>query len=71
MKWSGCGVAEAVRCVTENIADFMGEKEKGKLEEGRWADLVVLDDAEGLEAVSTWIKGRKVWPEDQDTHGDH
>jgi N-acetylglucosamine-6-phosphate deacetylase len=64
LKWSGCSVAEAVKCVTENIADFMGETEKGKLEEGRCADLVVLDDSEGLEVVSTWIRGRRAWPQD-------
>ena len=23
MEWSGCGVAEAVSCVTENVAEFM------------------------------------------------
>ena len=69
MEWSGCGIAEAVRCVTENIADFMGETEKGKLEERRWADFVVLDDSEGLEAVSTWIKGTKIWSKDEDACG--
>ena len=67
-QWSGCGIAEAVRCVTENIADFMGETERGKLEEGRLADLVVLDDSEGLEVVSTWISGSRVWSRDGEAH---
>ncbi|KAI9873072.1 MAG: hypothetical protein M1830_000862, partial [Pleopsidium flavum] len=58
-KWSGCTLAEAVRCVTENIADMMGEQERGKLEVGRRADFVVLDD-DG-EVLQTWIKGIKVY----------
>ncbi|CAD0111398.1 unnamed protein product, partial [Aureobasidium uvarum] len=59
MKWSGCSVAEAVRCVTENVADLMGDKSRGKLEAGRRADFVVLND-EG-EVLQTWVAGLKVW----------
>jgi N-acetylglucosamine-6-phosphate deacetylase len=59
MKWSGCNVAEAVRCVTENVADMMGDKSRGKLEAGRKADFVVLND-EG-EVLQTWVAGLKVW----------
>ena len=59
MQWSGCGVAEAVRCVTENIADFMGEQSRGRLEIGRRADFVLLDN--GANVLQTWIGGKKVW----------
>lgn len=59
MKWSGCNVAEAVRCVTENVADFMGDETRGKLESGRRADFVVLSE-EG-EVLQTWVAGLKVW----------
>nr|POE46935.1 n-acetylglucosamine-6-phosphate deacetylase [Quercus suber] len=59
MQWSGCDVAQAVRCVTENVADFMGDQHRGKLESGRRADLVVLDD-EGT-VWQTWVAGKKVW----------
>lgn len=62
MQWSGCNVAEAVRCVTENIAELMGEKERGKIEEGRRADLVVLDDEANV--LETWVAGRKVWEQE-------
>ncbi|KAK5678070.1 hypothetical protein LTS10_009239 [Elasticomyces elasticus] len=61
VRWSGCSVAEAVRCVTENVAGLMGEEGRGKLEVGRRADLVVLGE-EG-EVQQTWVAGRKVWPE--------
>lgn len=59
MKWSGCNVAEAVRCVTENVADMMGDTSRGKLEAGRKADFVVLND--GGEVLQTWVAGLKVW----------
>ena len=57
--WSGCSLAEAVRCVTENAAGMMGERERGKLEVGRRADFVVLGD--GGEVLQTWVGGVKVY----------
>jgi len=57
--WSRCGVAEAVRCATENVADFMGDTERGSLKVGRRADFVVLGD-DG-EVLQTFVAGRKVW----------
>lgn len=59
IRWSGCNVAEAVKCVTENVSDFMGLQDRGKLEAGRRADFVVLND-EG-EVLQTWVAGMKVW----------
>jgi N-acetylglucosamine-6-phosphate deacetylase len=59
VRWSGCEVAEAVRCATENVANFMGDADRGRLEVGRLADFVVLDD-DG-EVVQTWISAKKVW----------
>lgn len=58
-RWSGCTLAEAVRCVTENVAEMMGERERGKLEVGRNADFVVLGD-DG-EVLQTWVRGDKVY----------
>lgn len=59
VNWSGCGVAESVRCATENVAAFMGESERGCLELGRKADFIVLSD-EG-EVMQTWIGGHRIW----------
>lgn len=60
MAWSGCGIAEAVGTVTENVAGFMGiDGERGVLKEGRRADLTVLSEAG--EVLQTWIAGMKVW----------
>jgi len=44
IEWTGVGVAEALRCVTEVPARLVGlDKVKGSLDEGSDADLVVLD----------------------------
>lgn len=59
MSWSGCSVAEAVRCVTENVADMMGLEDRGRLEQGRRADFVVMND-EGV-ILETWVGGKKMW----------
>ncbi|KAJ4297532.1 hypothetical protein N0V90_005424 [Kalmusia sp. IMI 367209] len=67
MAWSGCGVAEAVGTVTENVAAFMGidgEGGRGVLKEGRRADLAVLSEAG--EVLQTWVEGRKVWDKEEE-----
>ena len=56
---TGCGLAEAVRCVTENVAEMMGEGKRGRLEPGRRADFAILD-ARGV-VKETWVSGRRVW----------
>jgi N-acetylglucosamine-6-phosphate deacetylase len=67
MEWSGCGVAEAVGTVTENVAGLMGidgEGGRGVLKEGRRADLTVLNE-EG-EVLQTWVAGVKVYDREED-----
>ena len=67
MAWSGCGIAEAVGTVTENVAGFMGadgQGGRGVLREGRRADLTVL--SESGEVLQTWIAGHKVWDREED-----
>ena len=59
MAFAGVGIAEAVRCVTENVAGLMSEGKRGVLEFGRRADFVVLDQE--AKVVETWIGGVKVW----------
>ncbi|KAH7399004.1 hypothetical protein DE146DRAFT_514910 [Phaeosphaeria sp. MPI-PUGE-AT-0046c] len=67
MAWSGCGIAEAVGTVTENVAGLMGidgEGGRGVLKEGRRADLTVLNE-EG-EVLQTWVAGVKVYDKLED-----
>jgi N-acetylglucosamine-6-phosphate deacetylase len=66
MAWSGCGIAEAVATVTENVAAMMGVDGVGGcgvLKEGRRADLAVLSE-EGV-VLQTWVAGRKVWDKEE------
>lgn len=67
MEWSGCGIAEAVGTVTENVAGLMGldgEGGRGVLKEGRRADLTVMSE-EG-EVLQTWVAGVKIWDRDDE-----
>lgn len=67
MEWSGCGIAEAVCSVTENVATLMGidgQGGRGVLREGRRADLTVLDQSG--EVLQTWVAGAKVWDRDEE-----
>jgi N-acetylglucosamine-6-phosphate deacetylase len=67
MEWSGCGIAEAVGTVTENVAGYMGIDGvggRGVLREGRRADLCVLNE-EG-KVLQTWVAGHKVWDREED-----
>lgn len=57
--WSGCSLAEAVRCASQNIASLMKDEDRGLIEEGRKADFVVLSD-EG-DVQETWMMGTKVY----------
>ena len=48
-------------CLTSNCPRCLGiEDTKGTLRSGAHADLVVMDK-QGV-ILSTWIKGKKVWP---------
>jgi N-acetylglucosamine-6-phosphate deacetylase len=58
MAWADIPVQEAVRCVTENVADAMGLKDRGKLEVARRGDFVVLGDDRMVR--ETWILGKKI-----------
>lgn len=62
MLWAGLRVEEAVRCVTENVAEAMEMSDRGRLEVGRRGDFVVLGD-DGV-VQETWILGTKVFSKD-------
>lgn len=71
VRWSGCSLAEGVRCATENVSGMMGVRDRGVVEVGRRADFVVLGKWGGVE--ETWVAGRRVWrmkDDDEGTIGD-
>lgn len=59
MNWAGIKVEQAVRCVTENVANAMALKDRGVLEEGRRGDFVVIGEDGVVE--ETWVLGKRVW----------
>lgn len=59
MTWTDIGVEEAVRCVTENVADAVGLRDRGKLEVGRRGDFVVLQEDGTVQ--ETWILGKRAF----------
>ena len=59
MAWAKIPLEEAVRCVTENVADAMGLGDRGRLEVGRRGDFVVLGE-DGV-VRETWVLGRRVY----------
>jgi N-acetylglucosamine-6-phosphate deacetylase len=58
MAWAKIPVEQAVTCVTENVANAMDLKDRGKLEVGRRADFVALGEDGNVK--ETWILGKKV-----------
>lgn len=57
--WSGCSLAEAVCCASQNISSLMKDEERGLIEEGRKADFVVLSDRGDVQ--ETWMMGTKLY----------
>jgi N-acetylglucosamine-6-phosphate deacetylase len=59
MAWVGLRIEEAVRCVSENVVEAMGVRDRGKLEVGRRGDFVLLGEDGGVR--ETWVLGKKVY----------
>jgi imidazolonepropionase-like amidohydrolase len=66
MAEAGLTPAQIVQIATRNSAEFLGAKDLGTLENGKWADLIVLsknplDDIRNTRSIETvMIAGRKV-----------
>jgi adenine deaminase len=57
----GMSPVQAIQAVTLNPATYSGlEQEIGGIAPGRYADLVLLEDLEGVQVHSTWIAGALV-----------
>lgn len=57
--FTGCGVSSAIRTVTSTPARVLGDAERGSIQVGRRADLVVLDA--NVSVRTTIIGGDVVW----------
>ena len=61
MKFAHKTLEEAVPAATSNPADMMGAGQNcGRIEKGRYADLLILTEYENPEIESVWIGGEKI-----------
>ncbi len=54
----GLDLADASRRVSTNAADYLGLNDRGRLQVGAWADLVVLDHQ--LNLIAVYVEGEKI-----------
>ena len=59
MAFTGCSLADAVRCASSTPAVLLGDSSRGRLEPGRRGDVVVLSP-DGF-VVATVVAGEVVW----------
>jgi N-acetylglucosamine-6-phosphate deacetylase len=59
---AGVGLVDVIRAATRTPADALGQGDRGRLEPGALADLVLLGD--DLRARATWVGGELVWSAD-------
>ena len=56
----GFSIEEASARVSRYPADYLGLKDRGRIESGAWADLVVLDRE--LRPIAVYVEGEPVEP---------
>jgi len=54
----GLDLADASHRLSRNPADYLGETERGRLQRGAWADIVVLDEAHEVQQV--FVEGEAI-----------
>ena len=65
MKFTGCSLKEAIQMASTNQAIMFGWNDRGTIEIGRRADLVLFELEEGEVMVKkTIVAGRVVYPDD-------
>jgi N-acetylglucosamine-6-phosphate deacetylase len=64
MDYSGCGLGAAVNLATRNVARVLALEDRGRLSEGKRADLVLIEKkGNRLQIKRTYLKGRPIHPE--------
>ncbi len=64
MRFTGCSLAEAINMATENVASIYGLVDRGMLEPGKRADLILFEkNGYKLEVKKTFLNGSLVYEE--------
>jgi N-acetylglucosamine-6-phosphate deacetylase len=58
-RWTGASLVDALAAMTARPADVLGLHDVGRLAEGAFADMLLLDDEGQL--LETWVGGREVY----------
>ncbi len=65
MNFTGCTLRQAVNLATKNVARVLGFNDRGVLEEGKRADIILFttDENNTVNILETWVAGKRVYPE--------
>jgi len=66
MNFTGCSLTNAINMASRNVAGIFDLKERGRLEQGKRADLIMFErKGNEIRIQRTWLKGKLVYGEDQ------
>jgi N-acetylglucosamine-6-phosphate deacetylase len=64
MNYAGCSLGDAVNLATRNVSRVLALDDRGRLSEGKRADLVLIEKkGNRLQIQRTYLKGRLIHPE--------
>lgn len=65
MNFTGCTLRQAVNLATRNVAKVHGFDDRGTLEPGKRADIILFTQEKNNKVIinETWVAGKKVFPE--------
>jgi N-acetylglucosamine-6-phosphate deacetylase len=67
MTFTGCSLTNSINMASRNVAGILDLKERGSLEKGKRADLILFErNGNEIRIKRTWLKGKLVFGEDQE-----
>jgi len=66
MRFTGCTLGQAANLAGRNVARLLGLSDRGIIEQGKRADIILFTLAHGKVTIKeTWVAGRRVYPDRQ------
>ena len=67
MNFTGCSLTKSINMASRNVAAIFDLKERGRLEQGKRADIIMFErEGNEIRIRRTWLKGKLVFGEDQE-----